>query len=155
MNEQFFARTCALTGHRVLPPFFDRNLLYDKLEELLLGGTGRFLCGMAQGFDLTALACLVDLKQRYRFAIEACIPYEGQAQRFCTEVRRAYFSLLEWCDKKTVLFDHYREGCFLARDRYMVDRADVILAYCLKKTGGTAYTVDYAVKRGKTVEYLR
>lgn len=147
-------QTCALTGHRNLPPSFDENALFDKLEELLLLGYDRFLCGMAQGFDLIALDCLVKLKLRYRFAIEACIPYAGHEKRFPYAERERFEKLLSWCDEKKVLHDSYREGCFLERDRYMVDHADLVLAYCKQERGGTAYTVGYALKRAKPVIFL-
>ena len=145
---------CALSGHRNLPPEFDENMLYDKLEELILKGCDTFYCGMAQGFDLAALKCLVDLKQKYKFRIEACIPYPGHESRFPYAEKRRFYELLEWCDKKTVLFPAYRDGCFLARNRYMVDNSDVVLAYCLRSTGGTAYTANYGMNKGIPVIFL-
>ena len=143
--------SCALTGHRELPADFDKNALYDVLETLIEEGYRTFYCGMAQGFDLTALACLVDLKRKYRLFLEACIPFEGQQRHYPPQDKGDYDYLLQWCDRKTVLFDRYCDGCFLARDRYMVDRADVVLAYCTKDTGGTAYTVRYARRKGVPV----
>lgn len=152
MTEKIWS--CALTGHRKLPENFDDNVLYDKLEELVKKGCDTFFCGMAQGFDLRALKCLVDLKRRYRFTIEACIPFAGHEKRLSEAERREYLELLEWCENKTVLFDGYRDGCFLKRDRYMVDSADVVLAYCTKRTGGTYFTVNYALKKGVPVIFL-
>lgn len=144
--------SCALTGHRTLPPDFDVNALYDRLELLIKGGCSTFLCGMAPGFDLRALRCLADLKAKYSFYIEACVPYEGYERR--PGAVEGYGELLTWCDRKTVLFPSYQNGCFLARDRYMVDCADVVLAYLTKRTGGTAYTVRYAEKKGVSVLFL-
>lgn len=145
---------CALTGHRELPADFDKNALFDRLEQFLEDGCGNFLCGMARGFDLLALECLADLRRKYRFSVEACIPYAQQGERLPAAERGRYETLLGFCDKKTVLFESYREGCLLARDRYMVDRADVLLAYCKREKGGAAYTVSYAVKKGKPVVFL-
>ncbi|MDE7158688.1 MAG: DUF1273 domain-containing protein [Clostridiales bacterium] len=147
-------RACALTGHRELPPDFNTNALYDCLEEIIKAGCDTFFCGMAEGFDLKALECLKDLKGKYRIYIEACIPYEGQEMHFPPELRKKYRELLMWCDRKTVLFPNYRNGCFLIRNRYMVDCADFLLAYCTKPSGGTAYTVNYAREKGKTVEFF-
>lgn len=140
-------RTCALTGHRELPPDFDKNRLYDKLEELIKDGCDTFLCGMAQGFDLAALDCLADLKRKYKFYVEACVPFEGQETGYPFSEKWKYRTLVDWCDRKTVLFERYQNGCYLVRDRYMVDCADVLLAYCTKKTGGTAYTMKYALEK--------
>lgn len=145
---------CCLTGHRELAQGFDKNALYDKLSELIDGGCLTFLCGMARGFDLEALECLAALRQRKKIFVEACLPYAGHERSFPAEEKERYFSLLEWCDVKTTLFQGYTKGCFLARDRYMVDCADVVLAYMVKRTGGTAYTVSYAEKKGIPVILL-
>ena len=40
-------KTCAITGHRELPVDFDKNALYDELENLVREGCDEFLCGMA------------------------------------------------------------------------------------------------------------
>lgn len=149
-----FPQVCALTGHRDLPPEFDFNGLNDKIEELIKGGCTSFLCGMAQGFDLAALNCLVGLRQRYRLYLEACIPYRGFSRHFGLAEREEYDRLLSWCDRETVLLPAFERGCFLLRDRYMVDCADVVLAYCKRETGGTAYTVRYAEKKGVPVLFL-
>lgn len=153
MREQR-GKVCALTGHRNLSPAFDENILYDTLEALIGEGYDCFLCGMAKGFDLTALECLRNLKQKYRLTIEACIPYEGQETAFSYDERKKYRELLDWCDHKTILYREYRNGCYLARDRYMVDCADIVLAYCKRETGGTAYTVDYANRKGIPVRFV-
>ena len=50
-------------------------------------------------------------------------------------------------DEYILLSDIYYKGCMLARDRYMADQADVLLAYCKKETGGAAYTVRYFTKK--------
>ena len=147
-------RACALTGHRELPKDFDTNALYDRLEEFIKDGYDTFFCGMAEGFDLKALECLRDLKGKYHIYIEACVPYEGQELHFPLREKEKYRELIEWCDRKTVLFPSYRNGCFLVRNRYMVDCADTVLAYCVKTSGGTAYTVNYAKEKGKKVEFL-
>ena len=147
--------TCALTGHRVLPTEFDDNALYDALEVLITDGCDTFLCGMAAGFDLRALACLVSLKQKYKIYLEACVPFAGQENSFPAKEREEYRRLIEWCDRKTVLFEKYGKGCFLARNRYMVDCADFVFAYCVREEGGTAYTVRYAAEKGVEVKFFQ
>ncbi len=147
-------KVCAITGHRDLPEAFDCNLLYDTLEELIGGGCSGFCCGMARGFDLKALDCLIELKQRYHVCVEACIPYDGQERSFPAAERKKYRDLLAWCDRKTVLYPAYFRGCFLARDRYMVDHSDLLLAYCVRESGGAAYTVKYARETGKEIIFL-
>ena len=40
------------------------------------------------------------------------------------------------------------------RNRYMVDRCDVLFAYMYAKRGGTYYTVSYAEKKRKEIVYF-
>ncbi len=147
-------KSCALTGHRELPPDFDEYALVEQLENLIKEGYREFLCGMAQGFDLLALSHLVRLKKEYSIFIEACIPFEGQEKNYLSKDRALYRKLLAECDRKSVIFPHYVNGCFLVRDRYLIDGANAVLAYCRKKQGGTAYTVNYAKEKGLPVYFL-
>lgn len=147
-------KACALTGHRTLDRNFNENGLYDRLEALVREGYDTFFCGMAAGFDLAALECLVNLKQKYRIFIEACIPFKGQESAFSASEKQKYRALLCWCDRKTVLFEKYCNGCYLARNRYMVDRSDAVLAHCNQETGGTAYTVRYAREKNVPVIFV-
>lgn len=140
---------CALSGHRTLPPDFDRNALHDAIEFLIREGCDYFLCGMAQGFDLLALEEIAAFRRRYpHVQIEACIPFPGHEERLAPALRRQYEQLLSLCDRKTVVCDHYFAGCFLKRDAYMADCADVLLCYLREEQSGTGYTVRYAEKRG-------
>ena len=145
---------CALTGHRDLPENFDINRLYDLLEEIIRDGYDTFYCGMARGFDLLALDCLVSLRGKYPLKLIACIPYAGQDSNYTEKEKEMYRSLLAWCDEKNVFSDHYFNGCCQTRDRYMVDEADIVVAYCTKNSGGTAFTITYAQKKGKEVRHL-
>ena len=145
--------TCVLTGHRVLSKNFDENRLFDDLEELIKGGCDKFICGMAMGFDLVALSCLAELRKKYRFVIEGCVPFNGQEDTFPPVQREKYRELITWCDVVRILFPAYEDGCYLARNRFMVDRADLLYAYCVRERGGTAYTVHYAKKKGVEVKF--
>lgn len=147
-------KTCAITGHRELPVDFDKNALYDELENLVREGCDEFLCGMAEGFDLTALDCLLSLREKYPLSLHACIPFAQQDKYFSQESKKLYAKLLAACNVKTILSENYYDGCFLARNRFMVDRCDVLFAYCTQKTGGTRYTVNYARKAGIPVLFF-
>lgn len=147
-------KTCAITGHRELPRDFDKNALYDELDNLVREGCDEFLCGMAEGFDLTALDCLLSLREKYPLILHACIPFAQQDKYFSHDNKKLYAKLLAACNVKTVLSESYFDGCFLARNRFMVDRCDVLFAYCTQKTGGTRYTVNYARKAGIPVLFF-
>ena len=150
-----YKSSCALTGHRQLPSNFDHKVLFDELETLIKEGCTSFFCGMALGFDLLALQLLVELKERYPVYIEACVPFKGQENTFPEKERKLYRDLIQRCDVVTLLSDSYKNGCYLARNRYMVDCSDLLFAYCTKSAGGAAYTVRYATSTGKRVIFTK
>ena len=45
----------------------------------------------------------------------------------------------------------YTAGCMHKRNRHLVDNSSVCVCYLTKDSGGTAYTVRYARKRGLEV----
>lgn len=142
---------CALTGHRQIEPGFSLDLLQKYLEEMLENGVDTFYCGMAIGFDLYCAHFLLQLKERYSFRLVACIPYAGQSDRFSPQWKQIYRRCVEDADEAVVLNDTYTRQCMSERNRYMVDRADFVFAYCTQKKGGTAFTVRYARSKGKRV----
>ena len=65
-----------------------------------------------------------------------------------------YFTLVERCDCETMVQRHYDKGCMLRRNRYMVDRASLLIAVYDGMLGGTMYTLTYAMRQGIDVEIL-
>jgi len=45
----------------------------------------------------------------------------------------------------------YSSSCMLRRDRYMVDHASLLIAAFDGSSGGTRYTVEYALNRGLSI----
>lgn len=147
-------RGCALTGHRKLGRDFDGERLERTLVALIEDGYDTFYCGMAVGFDLYACRILLRLKGEYALHVVACVPYVGQSERFSERDKRAYDYLLTACDERVILSKFYTKDCLLERNRYMVDRADCVVAYCNTMKSGTGYTVSYAKKTGKSVFFV-
>lgn len=152
-------RVCAFTGHRDFDFFClgDRtikdNLMYE-LEHLLDSGVDKFYCGMAEGFDLAAAEGLLHFAGKYRFSLVAAIPFPRQSASYFDDQKERYNEILKSCTEKVVLYDNYVNGCLLARDRYMVDRSDVVLCFLRRDSGGTFYTVSYAKRLQKEVLYV-
>ena len=55
--------------------------------------------------------------------------------------------ILKQADEKITLSEHYFRGCMQQRDRYMADRADVLIIYQRTEVGGTAFTAKYFYKK--------
>jgi len=160
--------TCAFTGPRQLPfpltpgnPGFDDLCLRLQKEITLLceQGVTDFYCGMALGTDQLCAEILLALKQGFPGArLHAAVPFPGPAIRWTPTQRARYSGLLNRCDTVTCLSDSYQDDCCLARNRWMVDRADELLAVCdparISRRSGTGATVRYARSQGRRIVFV-
>lgn len=146
-SEERPIKVCVFTGHRDLQSDFSKKKLKEAVKEVIDMGADTFLCGMAMGFDLIAAETVLSLKRKFpNIKLVACIPCVGQEKYFSNTDKRRYVAAVEKADKRVVLSDSYYRGCMQARDRYMADRGDILITYCKKQEGGTAYTVYYFQK---------
>lgn len=135
-------KSCAFTGHRSLGEDFREKALKNAVELAIKEGVEIFYCGMAMGFDLLAAETVLDLKAEFpQIRLVACVPCYGQEKSFSKEDKARYSKALKNADEQIILSEHYYRGCMQVRDKYMAERADMLIAYCKKSTGGTAYTV--------------
>ena len=147
-------KICSFTGHRVLPekklPEI-RQETQKLAEQLMIQGVQCFRVGGAVGYDTLAAEVLFELRERYpKIRVELFYPFDGFTASWQEEQLKTYERLLPHYDKvvcvcKASVRPAY---AYLKRDRVMVDGADYLIAYCVKKSGGTAYTVRYAEKCG-------
>lgn len=141
-TEQRTPQSCAFTGHRELYPGFSARKLKKEIKAMIDRGVTTFYNGMAMGFDLLAAEKVMEWKKSYpQIRLVLCIPCYGQEKRFSEKDKKRYAKLCKVADEKVVLSDEYYRGCMQARNRYMVERADALIAYCIKAEGGAAYTV--------------
>ncbi len=141
-EEKNAIKTCIFTGHRQLDKDFSARKLKKEIKTLILTGVDTFLCGMAMGFDLIAGETVISLKKRFPFIkLVACIPCYNQEKYFSENDKKRYVSILEQSDERIFVSETYFKGCMQKRDKYMVERANVMIAYCKKSVGGTAFTV--------------
>lgn len=149
---------CLFTGHRTLPQ--DLSTLSElersitaELEKAYDEGYRIFYSGGATGFDLLCALTVLNLRHtripgvRLIFALPCYNHYKNWEK----QDQRLLANLLEKADEVVYVSEKYRPGCMHKRNRYMVDRCALCIAYCTKKTGGTAYTVSYAQKKNVPV----
>ncbi len=147
-EEKRDIKTCAFTGHRELGEDFSLVKLKKEIKTLIERGVETFYCGMAKGFDLLAAKCVLSLQKKYEnVRIIACIPCPEQDKYYVEEDKKTYAKVLKKSVERVMVSYFYYKGCMQVRDRYMADRADVLLAYCKRETGGTAFTVRYFKKK--------
>ena len=145
-------RTCCVTGHRDIPAArMDAitALLHRELLAAIADGYTHFISGFAAGTDLLFADLVATLKTSYPITLEAAIPYPGRMKTPDQTFQR----LIRCCDTVEIHADAYFKGCYMRRNRYMVDHSQRVLAvYNGRPTGGTAATVRYA--RGKDLHIL-
>ncbi len=150
------SNTCCFTGHRNIRKE-DKNTIRAKIREQVLTqleiGVSTFMVGGAMGFDMLAAEVLLDLREKEGKALRlvSVLPYLEWREKWPEEEKDREDRILEKSDEILVSADEYSRHSYLDRDRRMVDSSAVCIAYCTRKSGGTAYTVRYALKNGLPV----
>lgn len=125
-------------------------MVYESINE----GFNTFLCGMALGFDSLCFSILEEFREEYDIEIIACVPCLGQEDKFTTSQKREYKRMLKMANEVIVFAENYFRGCMQIRNRYLVDNSERLICYLTTSSGGTFYTVEYALKKGKEVIYF-
>lgn len=154
-------KACAFTGYRPhkLPhngEGFHPDCIWIKhrlVRDICLHldqGINVFISGMALGIDQWAAESVLLAKQlRHDAGIQlwCAIPYARQAAAWTAQEQERYHAILAEADRVDFLSQRYYDGCLLARNRYMIDRATHLIAVYDGQKGGTKYTVDYAKRK--------
>lgn len=153
-------RTCCFTGHREIPqshlPALKKKL-EETIRELVSQGFTRFEAGGALGFDTLAESTVLSLQKEFpEIQLVLVLPYLQQAKSWKMQDLVRYKEILRQVGKENIIYvsQSYHRGCMQQRNRRLVDDSELCVAYCTQATGGTAYTVQYAEKKGVKVRNL-
>ena len=142
----------AFTGHRPdkiggYRPCERHDLIKQAIKGyLLMNMPEKVIVGMALGVDQIACEAALELK----IPVQAAIPFEGQEKKWPFESQMKYIKLLEQCkDIYTVCPGEYAAWKMQARNEWMVDNCDVLIAIWDGSSGGTANCVKYAQSKNK------
>ncbi len=148
MNE----KTCCFTGHREIARNEVRAVKAKTKEavlSLIENGVIYFGAGGARGFDMLAAETVLKAKKKHpQIKLILVLPCENQAEYWSAAERRKYERLKKKADKVKILSQPYYPGCMHARNRHLVDYSAYCICYVRKTSGGAAYTMDYAIKKG-------
>ena len=144
--------TCCFTGHRIIPSSALPGLsaeLEQAVREMMDRGVRRFLCGGARGFDTLAAQTVLRLKRENpMLELFLVLPCRDQVKGWSAEEAVQYEAVRRRADRIVYVENTYVEGCMHKRNRALVDNSHYCIYYMVQHTGGTAYTVDYAVHQG-------
>ncbi len=159
----------ALTGHRpsrlagydLAHPFYGR--LQSKLQQIIIDGLSvhRHLTlhsGMALGADTVWSMAILRMREQHpdRIHFVAEVPVMTQPDRWPSKLDRDRWAQhLADADLVSVYAQKYHVGCLWARNKGMIDAADLLLAvHDDTSSGGTSGAMDYAKRTGKQVFVL-
>lgn len=163
---------CAFTGRRPkgLPWGYEESgrqfnefelLLYKTIKKAYENGYSSFLCGMALGTDLLFCENVLKLKDQKQsgdfpfspdISLIAALPFQGQAKKWSQHQQKRYYNALNQCDDTYCASKTYTHSSCLARNRWMVDNASLLIsAWDGDEKGGTWYTIKYALEHGLRV----
>ena len=149
------SKRCCFTGHRDIPEdkyIKTMQLLRHKILTLYTEGYRIFNTGGALGFDTMAAQAVLKLKESFPdVQLHLYLPYPQQADKWPAKARAVYDYILRHSDKVTYSDSEYNSGCMNRRNRALVDNADLCIACCTQTTGGTVYTMGYAIDSGVDV----
>ena len=133
-------------GHRIIE---NKETLQKSLEEklrlLLDQGANRFYLGGYGEFDRLAATSLYRLKTEYPDIDSVLVlPYLGRKDDSGIYSRTCY-PPIECVPKRFAI---------TYRNRWMVDMAEIVVAYVVHDWGGAYQTLSYAKHRGKTIILL-
>lgn len=145
-------KSCCFTGHRQILREDQPTLqmrLHDVVERLYREGCRDFYAGGALGFDTVAAECVLALREKRKdVRLHLILPCQDQTRGWRPADAARYAEILHMADTVTYTAKTYEAGCMQRRNRALVDAASVCVAYLRRDTGGTAYTVQYAQKKG-------
>lgn len=168
LPETFRNRTaCCFTGHRPqnLPGGGDplcpgmeslRLRLAGCVSAAIACGVRRFLAGGADGFDTMAAEAVIDsLAAHPDVRLVLALPSKTQSNAYDEAMRARYARILDHAAEAYYASERSNGALsMLTRNRYLVDHADCCIAYLKHPSGGTLYTVNYALDRGLPVYNL-
>lgn len=165
--------TCCFTGYRPhrfafspdgLRPEQVQAALGEQIRRLYDEGCRTFISGMSAGVDLWAAAEVLALREEHPdVELIAAVPFAGQESHWPIPLQKEYRRILDAAQTVEYLFpvsaaEKNAAECYKGRNRWMVDRADTVLAVCeidiADSRTGTATTVRYARRLQKRILYI-
>ena len=131
-----------------------KALLLDEIMQRAAQGYDTYYCNAERGADIIFGDMVLWVKATTYPALRliCVIPHEDQATTWSDEWRDRYFKLVDRADDMVLISHPYTNDCYQKSDRYMVDNAAALLAVCDgRQSGDSAYTVEYAQRKGREV----
>ena len=139
----------SVTGHRyIVDNSLNRKAVNHLLNLAVESGIEKFLVGMSRGADFLFAEVLSERKLSWI----AVIPCTNQTYLWNESDRTRHQLLIDKADNVTILSNEYKHGVMHYRNKYMVEKSEMLLAmYDDSGKGGTFHTFNLAIKKNKRV----
>lgn len=136
--------TVTFCGHREILSGEDeiRKKLAEEIEKTISLGATEFLLGGYGKFDYMCAGVVKNFKEKYPFIKSVLVTPYLHSKFDCWLYDESEYPPIENTVKKFAI---------VKRNEYMVDKADIVIAYVKNQTGGAAATLKYALKKNKTI----
>lgn len=150
-------KTCCVTGHRSIPSDQTDAVqqgLDQAVRQAIADGYTAFISGFADGVDLMFAEIVSQVIQKNPgIKLIAAIPYRKRLETLQKRERTKF--LIEQCSEIYVASEEYLPSVYVKRNRYMVERADrVIAVYDGRDSGGTVGTIRLAHQMKKELREI-
>ena len=149
--------TVCFTGHRPsdlgTSPAIAKSALRKAIYGAIQQGATTFITGGAIGVDTYAAQLVINAKTVYpNIKLYIAVPFRGFTKYWTDAQRDEYADTIRKCDGFKVICDKPSKHAYHVRNQFMVDRADLVIAYWSgKRSGGTYATVQYAQQTGTKI----
>ncbi len=143
---------CSFTGHRKILPTHQyalTDLLDRAIAYAYADGCRIFYSGGAVGFDTLAAQRVRAFRERHPdVRLVLLLPCMGQDEHWSWGQKLSYEHLLRSADEIVFVSEEYTPDCMRKRNLALVDRADMLIAYCGRMRSGSGQTLAMAKKKG-------
>ena len=147
---------CCFTGHRPeklgISESKVKSLLEKAIDTAIENGFTTFITGMAPGIDIWAAEIVLE-KRKHNAALRliCAVPHPGFEKRKTKYEETRYKNIIDNADYTQTICNHYFRACYQRRNKFMVDRSNLVIAVWNGEKSGTKNTIDYAVRKGVKV----
>ncbi|MGN0771620.1 MAG: hypothetical protein ACI4MI_03440 [Christensenellales bacterium] len=134
-------------GHAdYLPGLNDKIKMIELINEISKGETVEFYLGGYGGFDRFAMKCAKIYQETNQEAkLILVVPYIYKSHTYYRN--KGYYDATIYPEIENVPL----KWAIVKRNQWMVDRADVVIAYVEHSLGGAYKTYSYAIKKRKLI----
>ena len=152
MDDEMKENSCCFTGHRNIPHTQFTQIAHELnklIDSFIHDGITYFYAGGALGFDTLAAQAVIRAKEKYpHIKLILLLPCKSQARFWESEDIAKYEKIKENADEVRYVSAEYTKACMFERNRALVDSSSICVCYLNTASGGTAYTVRYAMSKG-------